>query len=361
MTQPPPENPLEVYERNLEVYELSRLHPSRTFVSHWDIDNPLLAALSERLAARRLADGKDVGRYQYFDDNTVLPRRIVSLHRNWEGIDIEPGRLLLGDGGSALITTFLLWAKAKGLRTLHYVPPIYYTFHKLAALIGIRLSPVSGMHGFQEGFDPRLPPSGGLVYVADPMWYVGRRHAPETYAKLRAWQEETGGTVFVDGSFQFMQWEGTRAERCVVLLPEQTFRLVSPTKAMALHALRFAYLACPGSAERDELNLIYEDSHGPSSLAHQRLAEDVMGLFDGEPGNAHLMAYARRQFLRLQGSGALRGWVTPECCNFAFVDIREPGPEWLGLSSEHFEIRGYEGYMRVNLLNDRIVASILGD
>ena len=83
--------------------------------------------------------------------------------------------------------------------------------------------------------------------------------------KLKKWQEKTGSLIFVDGSFAYTDWyTKEHKEPSSILDPELTFRLICPTKTLALNGLRFSYLICPEEHIR-ELSRITSSTIGSSS------------------------------------------------------------------------------------------------
>src|SRR5207253_6799495 len=106
--------------------------------------------------------------------------------------------------------------------------------HFFLRMLNIRLRPVSGKQAFESGAALNLPSRKALLLLCDPVWYAGRRVPLDKIAAIADWQKLTGSLVFVDGSFQFMQWNGTRREHTAMLDSDLTFRRISPIRASAI-------------------------------------------------------------------------------------------------------------------------------
>ncbi|MDQ3760484.1 MAG: hypothetical protein M3460_01920 [Actinomycetota bacterium] len=61
-------------------------------------------------------------------------------------------------------------------------------------------------------FELRLPKHKTLLALTDPIWYAGRKVPCEVLDAIKARQLNTGSLVFVDGTFRYMQWDGTPVE-----------------------------------------------------------------------------------------------------------------------------------------------------
>jgi aspartate/methionine/tyrosine aminotransferase len=260
-------------------------------------------------------------------------------------------------GSSALIATFCMWLMLAGATEVHYLPPIYYKFAFLFQRFGIRPLPVSDAHAFQPELDLRLPERRTVLVLTDPVWYAGRRVPRAVIDEIRRWQERTGSLVFVDGSFQYMRWDGGRSERSSTLVGEQTLRMVSPTKYLSLHGYRCAYLLVP-SALRDELADLHLNVHGDVPLSDRLFSHRVCDVM-ASAGNGELVARMRGAYARLVESGALGEHLEVETGYFAFGRIRRRHEDFLCLYAPSFELDGHRDYVRVNLLNTAALDALL--
>jgi hypothetical protein len=141
---------------------------------------------------------------------------------DWEGS--HP--YVAGPGSSSFLTALSLWLLHEGYDELFYVPPIYYTLLFFLRLLRIRVRPVSGKQPFERGFRMNLPKRRSVLLISDPTWYAGTRLSCAAIEVIKNWQLPTDSTVIVDGSFQYMQWDGSRKERTSELEPNQTIRLM---------------------------------------------------------------------------------------------------------------------------------------
>lgn len=69
--------------------------------------------------------------------------------------------------------------------------------------------------------------------------------------------------MFVDGTFQYLGWAGQQPELTSMLAAEATMRLVCPTKTLAMHGCRFAYLIAPEQLA-GEVGELHGNLHGLS-------------------------------------------------------------------------------------------------
>src|SRR4051812_7995818 len=97
-----------------------------------------------------------------------------------------------------------------------------------------------------------------------------------------------------------MRWKGgPEQEPTAGLDPSLTLRTLCPTKALALHGLRFSYVICP-PAMRDDLRYAYSNSMGPSSAFSAVLAARSMQVLLSDESNGKLLRHIRESYLALE-------------------------------------------------------------
>jgi aspartate/methionine/tyrosine aminotransferase len=337
-----------------EAMEAERQSPgARPFISDFHGDHPFVEDYLGSLASCPLTSLGDVTHYAAIDEDQRLRTRIAEFHQRYDGAGYSGQQVLPSAGSSMLIGTFCTWLTIAGYSRVHYLPPVYYKFAYLFQRFGIDPVPVSDLHAFQPGFELRLPEDRTVLVLTDPVWYAGRRVPGEVLHAIRAWQLATGSLVFVDGTFQYMQWDGTAAEATARLVPDQTLRMVCATKFLSLHGYRCAWLLAPQRL-RDTLAELHLNLHGEVSLADRLFAHracDVM--LDG--GNRQLLRHIQCSYHRLMDTGAVDGHFDVETGYFLFARPRVPRERFLSMGQDIFELSGYPEHVRINLLNNAVL------
>ncbi|GAA2678562.1 aminotransferase class I/II-fold pyridoxal phosphate-dependent enzyme [Actinoplanes palleronii] len=315
------------------------------FLSGWETVNPF-----EYVPHTYSADQMEC--YDILSEAADLATLIQDFHANADGIEIAPNSIYMTNGSSPLLLTIFLFAQAQGITEIFYVPPIYYSCYYFAQRLGIRLTPISTMplHG---DADLRLPTERSTLLFCDPIWMAGTKVHEKHFDRIRDWQADTGSLVFVDGTFQYTQWDQPRApEQTSRLLPDLTVRLVCPTKSLAVHGVRFAYLIYP---ERFKEDIRYPCSNitGSTSTIGYLQAVAIMKALNSAEGNALLTGHIARQHRRLLSDGLIGPeMATPNASYFTFAVVGDNiRRECLTMDERHFGLHGWPGYIRVNLLS----------
>ncbi|MFI9366193.1 aminotransferase class I/II-fold pyridoxal phosphate-dependent enzyme [Kitasatospora sp. NPDC053057] len=333
-----------------EWIEAERLRPKgRVFVSDYNGAHPFveryLGELAD-LAPHRLAD---VTRYSALDEDAALRSKIGRMHSRLDGAAYEAQNVLPAGGSSSLLATFVTWLLVNGHRRIHYLPPVYYKLAYLLREFGITPVPAARTHAHQDDFELELPAERTILVLTDPVWYAGRRVPAHVLQAVAAWQQATGSLVFVDGTFQYMPWDGCLGEASARLPAEQTLRLVCPTKYLSIHGYRAAHLLVP-TALRRPLADLHINLHGDVAVSDRLFAHRAADLML-EGGNADLVGHIRDNHRALTASGALAAEVPAECGFFLFARPRAALDRFLAMDAEFFELGGHEGHVRINLLN----------
>lgn len=335
------------YERL--AYELDD-GDSGNFLSGWQCVNPFAEALLVEVAERRAR--LDATRYRYFDESEELIAGLASLH--WDLDRARPEQILCGAGATGLIYAFLAFLRRKGVRILYYLPPLYFTIHAAAEDFGIDLRPVASNYAFERKFDLSLPESKGeYLLLSDPIWFAGLAVPAEVMATIRAWQERTGSFVFVDGSTQYMRWDGKIREESARLDPALTFRLISPSKRVAVHGFRFAYVLCPKEAFR-EYGWAYANINGPASCDALAFAEAVLPELSASTISRRLMWQAAQNHAELRSKNLIESECEPELGYFVFERISVPGIANKLMNGSYFDLGRFDNVTKINLLSPSI-------
>ena len=320
------------------------------FVSDWNGTHPYVSEfLGAGIQASNSLVRPDESRYLYFDEEYDVIDAIRRLHNSVEGLNLERTSVLAGPGSSSLLVALSLWILHKGYREVYYVPPLYYTFHYFLRMLKIRLRPISGRHAFEKDMVLNLPSKECLLLLCDPVWFAGRRVPGERIADIAKWQHATNSVVMVDGSFQFMQWDQIRREHSSLLDPELTFRVVSPTKSLAIPFFRFAYLLHPSWSHRDLL-FLYENIVGGATIADVAFARRSLQVLSSDASNHQLTDFLKDTYDTLIGRGIVETRIVPDCGYFVFAVPRVELPEQIVMDQEYFELDGYPDHVRINLM-----------
>lgn len=340
-----------------EALDAERRRPgARPFISDYHGGHPFVDHYLGGLAVCPLTGLGDVTCYAAIDEDRRLREKIALFHRRYDGVDYSWKQILAGAGSSMLLGTFCTWLMLAGYSQVHYLPPIYYKFAYLFKQYNIDPVPVSDLHAFQPDFELRLPTHKTVLVLTDPIWYAGRKVPREVLDAVKAWQLTTGSLVFVDGTFQYMQWDGTSAEACAQLPRDQTLRMICPTKFLSLHGYRCAWLLLPERL-RDTLAELHLHLHGEASLADRLFAHQACEVMLHD-GNHKLLDYVKRNYHRLLGKGAVDEIFDVETGYFLFARPRKPSACFLSMGQDFFELSGYPDHVRINLLNNSAIDAL---
>jgi aspartate/methionine/tyrosine aminotransferase len=351
-------NPL--FEIPLRYAELDvRMHApgAKVFISDWNGSHPFVKEYVGDLCEKSFLDG-DVTAYALPEDDKALLDKIGAVHEIFDEGPFDQ-KVLVGNGATPLLSAFCLWLSAEGVRDIYYFPPLYYGIAKMLKMLNLNPRPVSRKHAFEPDFLMRLPDRKAVLFLTDPVWYAGRRVTEEQVRLLREWQDATGSLILVDGTFQYMQWDGRRKERTADLRPDQTFRLICPTKSLSLNGFRFAYLLQP-DAHHEEMSLTYDCAHGATSLGNLMFAHRAINVMLSGENNSRMVDYGKANYERLIETGSVGEHLAPECGYFVFGRVGVPDGEYLAMDQSHFELDGFPGYVRVNLLNPAAMSLLTG-
>jgi bifunctional pyridoxal-dependent enzyme with beta-cystathionase and maltose regulon repressor activities len=319
------------------------------FLSDWNGDNPYAEAFLGTDLIATLGQGPSPSRYKYFDDDLHVSSQISLFHQMRDNLSVTERQLIAGPGSSSILAALSIWIAQKQLSEVIYIPPLYHSFHYVLRSLGVKLRPVAPRQLLSAGADLHLPARQSILLLSDPVWYAGRRVPETVMERIAAWQRGTESYVIVDGSFQYMQWGASRAEHSRLLAPELTLRIVSPAKALAVPSFRFAYLLHPESEHRT-LSFLYDNVVGSASVGDVRFAVRAMDILNSDGNNQPLTGYLADTYSRLVDEELIATDIAPECGYFAFVKLRGDVPHGTAMDETFFELSGYPGYSRINLM-----------
>lgn len=176
----------------------------------------------------------------------------------------------------------------------------------------------------------------------------------EVIHKIREWQKKTGSVVFVDGSFQYTKWNQPHFEHTASLDHDLTFRVVCPTKALAIHGYRFSYAIVP-ETERELFTYLYENMCGSTPLRNLLFAQQAMTVLGSNTSNKKILNEIEMSFNLLMKRGAITPVGTPDCGYFIFAKLKESMRNIIAMDESYFELSGYPEYVRVNLIAPNIL------
>ena len=322
------------------------------FISDWNCDNPFIEPLLGGELLNLSSERRSRDSYIYFDEEPAVLDAITKFHLTREGINLSHNNVLAGPGSSSFLSTFSIWLRRSGYTEIYYQPPLYHHFHYLLESLDINVSPLSNKHVFEPGYSVKLPALRTVLLMCDPVWYAGKRVPKEQIAAIAEWQQATRSLVFVDGSFQYMQWDGVKDEKTAMLDPELTFRLICPAKALAVPFFRFAYLLHPAETHQ-ELTFLYESIVGGASASDLAFAHRALQVLENDSLNHMLTDFYVKTYSALIERDFIRTDVVPECGFFVFaVPINRPA-NMLTMDGSYFELKGHNGYCRMNLMAAR--------
>lgn len=321
------------------------------FISDWNGSHPFVKDFLSGAGLKPVSQhfGPELSKYTYFDDTQDIADAIRHLHSKYDGLSLKRANIIAGAGSSPILAAFAFWLIQNGYEEICYVPPLYYTFHYLLRTLSIRARPVSGKHLFEAGAALNLPSRRSVLLITDPIWFAGRRLTEAQIDAIAAWQSKTGSLVFVDGSFQFTQWDGTRKEFSARFDQDLTFRVICPAKSLAIPAFRFAYLLLPAKYHSDFL-FLYESMVGASNFTDLRFARRALAVLTSKLSNRPLTGFFSDTYHRLVRANLIVGDITPDSGYFAFVLPTKLLPVTVRMTQEYFELKRHPCHVRINLM-----------
>jgi hypothetical protein len=127
--------------------------------------------------------------------------------------------------------------------------------------------------------------------------------------------------------------------------------MICPTKSLALHGIRFAYLLGPADILAT-LRWTCDSLTGSASAIDLRLAGQIMRVLLAENGNRGLIDYIQERYRSLRRDGCIVETVRePQCGYYVFGKVAGCRSGDLLMDAEYFDLSGHEGCVRVNVLS----------
>ena len=225
------------------------------------------------------------------------------------------------------------------------------SLHFAMRLFGIRSRQVSARHAFEEDFKMNLPDKRTFLFLTDPVWYAGVPVPKHVLDHIGIWQERTGSTVLVDGSFQYMPWNKTAFEATAHLDPSKTIRLISPSKSLCVAGYRFAYLLGPSDL-RSKISHTYTNIYASASADTVAFGHEAIRAMEKREITNKLTDVIRFRHQRLRNQGKIESGLSPTCGYFVFEKLKYHLPSgYVRMGGEFFDQPRYPGYARINLLS----------
>jgi histidinol-phosphate/aromatic aminotransferase/cobyric acid decarboxylase-like protein len=336
----------DLLDRHADVERLARQSNGRNFVSGWNAANPFAKDFLGDLTVHR---DLDATAYQSYSSDDQLLGLIEQMHARFDCKPVDRSRILPGDGSTGLIATIFLWLRQQQIDTVYYVPTVHDTFYFFFELLGLTVRRVSEHHPFESQFTMNLPDQRSVLFVADPTWYVGRTLAPSVIDEISHWQRRTESLVFVDGTWQYLQWDGRRNELSAHMDSDLTVRLIGPTKFLGLNGHRFSYLVVPGWLY-DGLADMHENLHGSTSVSNLAFARRAVSVMVSPSYNRALTDHVAGVYADLVATSRIETEILPDCGLYCFAKLAHGKEQCVTMGGEYYELDGYPEHVRVNLL-----------
>ena len=303
--------------------------------------------LGDRLTIRQRPTPDELLPYAALMDHDGLAADIVAAHTRLDGVAPDPVQLAPAVGATALLTAVTFWISTSIYADdVLYVPPVFHRLGSWLDRFGVTATPLTDTQPWEPEFTLPLPDRRSMLILTDPVWFVGRPVPADVITTIRDWQQATDSMVLVDGTFQYLRWDG-RAEHSVQLDPDRTIRMLSPNKSLGINGVRFAYAIAPPDTA-SALSRVIDDMHGPSTWYDVEAARLLTQAFADPAVRTPIAALARRRARTL--ADHVDGWVEPSAGYFIFANVNAPGTVPMG--PDLFQLRGHTGFTRINVLND---------
>ena len=326
----------------------------RRFISGYQTTHPFIQNYLKDVVGKN-GYAAELGAYSFAQDQRPLVETIRQFHQRADEIDYTPDQILLSAGSSPLLLTLMLFLRNNAVRTLYYFRPIYHSFYFFADQLNLSLVPLCEDLLVDDKSSLSLPDGKHVLLFSDPVWIAGRALDDRVIDEVRHWQERTGSTVLVDGTFQYLKWESPASkERSTQLVREQTIRLICPTKSLALHGIRFAYLLGPARL-LDGLRWACDNATGSASTFDLHAAARLMDVLLTADGNRQLVTYIRERYSALRANNFIAQTAhEPNCGYYVLGKLGRSEKTDLVMNGKYFELAGYDDVVRINLLSPDI-------
>jgi aspartate/methionine/tyrosine aminotransferase len=322
------------------------------FISGWKTSNPF--------ATRYLGKSADIGEsaavlggYTFLADSEPLVDAIRRFHAHADGRSYAKQSIYVSSGSSPLLLGFFLALGELGIEEMWYAPPVYYSCYYFCRKLRIAMNRLPGGLLHSPDALQYLPRERTALIMTDPVWIFGTTVHEDNIEKLSQWQSHTGSVIFVDGTFQYAKWSPADIEELTSRLdPDLTFRLICPTKSLAVHGVRFAYTLLPERL-REAIRYPCANITGATGASNERYALKLMEVLSSAERNRALVEHIRDTHHRLRTAGLIIDEpFTPIASYYTFarMDARAMA-DAIVMDQRFFELTGFDGMVRVNLLH----------
>ncbi|MDT0442060.1 pyridoxal phosphate-dependent aminotransferase [Streptomyces johnsoniae] len=345
-------SPAEILRLHRWLDGTSRTGAADRFLSGWQTTHPYVG--------RYLGADREVPRspralesYSFLSDSGALTDAITRFHAKADGVVYEPNGVYVSCGSSPLLLGFFLALRELEVEEICYAPPVYYSCYYFARSLGIPMHRAGTDLLHDETAELHLPEAKSALILCDPIWVFGTTVHERQLERIARWQRRTGSFVLVDGTFQYARWDrSSREEPTSRLEQDLTFRIVCPTKSLAVHGTRFAYLLLP-PAFREPVRYACANITGATGTANEHFALRIMDVLDSDESNDLLVRHIRTQRTELISRGIIRSEAAPpEAGYYTFARLDEASMrDAIVMDQRFFGLQGFQDHVRVNLLH----------
>lgn len=336
-------------------------HPEdRLFISDWYCSHPFVQKYLPTTYLSKIPD-KDLLYYCFQNDGDELHREISHFHQLNDHLTYEKEEIFVGAGMTPLLSAQMIMMKSMGVKKILYTRPLYYMFYYVAKVYEMELIPICDIPLNQLAIKLRLPRRKSWLIICDPLWYMGKSLIQSYVEQIRKWQEATESYILVDGAFQYMKWNpADRWEPTATLNKELTFRSICPTKALALHGIRFSYTLLPKS-HQENMRYAYSNTLGSSCIYSHLAAKRIMQVLNSKTSNSELLTYIQQRYHFFMDHGLFEDPIHAESTYFIFVKMLKKLPEYIVMDQDFFDTTNYPGFVRFNLLLPHKIPGLQND
>ncbi|MFE7467784.1 pyridoxal phosphate-dependent aminotransferase [Streptomyces sp. NPDC057499] len=344
-------SPAKLLRLHRELDSVSRTNRTGRFLSGWQTTHPYAGRYLDGMQAVA-QDPEALQNYNFLSDSTALADSITGFHARADGVTYAREAVYVSSGSSPLLLGFFLALKEMGVEEVCHVPPVYYSCYYFCDSLGIPVRQVSTDVLHDEAAELDLPDRKSALVLCDPIWVFGTTVHERQIERIARWQRRTGSVVLVDGTFQYARWDrSSRAEPTSRLEPDLTFRLVCPTKSLAVHGTRFAYLLLPPEF-REPIRYAGANITGATGAANEHFARRIMEVLDSDESNDALVRHIQAERDRLIAGGVIRAEAArPEAGYYTFAVLDDASmKDAIVMDQRFFGLNRFDNHVRVNLL-----------
>ncbi len=231
--------------------------------------------------------------------------------------------IIVADGSTPLLSALVTFISSLGFSKIYSIFPIYYSIHKICDSFNIPIIPVNNDLTHTENFSLKLPSEKSVLFLTDPLWCIGRNQNNKLYKILREWQKKTKSIIIIDSSYDYCSYENENETKFFTNLDSSnTIRLVSPTKSLGIHGVRFSYLIIPDQFGQ-ELYYVTCSSIGSTSQYMQSLRYKLYKYFLKNIKKTPISKFSKERFLILKKylDKNKIDYISPTCCSYVLIKI----------------------------------------